>query len=134
MRTKPKNNIRHYNYSDTEETPNPQMNTAKITAKIVLGLTLVFLISYVNYHAFRTHVYSVNQKSHEDKNKITIEEYYNLQYMYLISTFLLLINSCLNPVALLCTSRVFRRHFKHYLTCCCKTKSPYTELELTRRN
>jgi hypothetical protein len=101
------------------ETQNPQLNTRKITAKIVLGLTVVFVISYVPCHAFWTHmVYTANQKRDEDKGFVTIQEYNNIQYMYLLSTFLLLINPCLNPVALLCAGRAFRRHFKRYLTCC----------------
>ena len=54
--------------------------------------------------------------------------------MYLISTCFLLINSCLNPVAVFCTSSPFRQHLKRDLTCCCKTNSPPADLELTRIN
>jgi len=36
----------------SEETQNPPMNTRKNTEKVVLGLHVVFLISYVPYHAF----------------------------------------------------------------------------------
>ena len=39
----------------SEETQNPPVNTHKNTAKVVLGLSVVFLISYVPYHAFRTY-------------------------------------------------------------------------------
>ena len=51
-----------------------------------------------------------------------------------IIKYFLPINSCLNPVALFCSSLAFRRHLKRYLTCCFKTKSPPTDFELTRRN
>jgi hypothetical protein len=118
-----------------EETKNPQLNTRKNAAKIVLGLTSVFLISYVPYHAFWTHiVYTANQKPYDDKGQTTVQELNNLLYMYLVSTFLLLINPCINPVTLFCTGRAFRRHFKRYITCCCKTNSHATDLELARRN
>jgi hypothetical protein len=56
------------------------------------------------------------------------------QYTYLISNSFFLMNSCLNPVALLCTSSPFRQHLKRYLTCFCKTNSPPTDFELRRRN
>jgi hypothetical protein len=63
--------------------------------------------------------------------KIIHKEDYKLQYMYLMLTYLLLINSCLNPVALFCTSLAFRRQVKRYLTCCCKASSTLTKLQLT---
>jgi hypothetical protein len=40
----------------SDETQNPQLNTRTSSAKIVLGLTAVFLISYVPYHVFSTYV------------------------------------------------------------------------------
>ena len=42
----------------SEETQNPRLNTRKTTAKVVLGLTVVFLISYVPYHFSETYLYS----------------------------------------------------------------------------
>jgi hypothetical protein len=41
-----------------EETQNSQLNTRKNTAKIVVGLTVVFLISYVPYHILWTYIIS----------------------------------------------------------------------------
>jgi hypothetical protein len=38
-----------------EGTQNPQLNTRRNTAKIVVGLTVIFLISYVPYHVFWTY-------------------------------------------------------------------------------
>jgi hypothetical protein len=37
-----------------EGTQNPQLNTRKNTAKIVMGLTLVFMITYMPYHVLKT--------------------------------------------------------------------------------
>ena len=107
-------------------TQNPQLNTRRNTAKIVVGLTLVFPISNVPYHAFWTDVICNDGSYIFCPTVINILLYsnYNLQYMYLISTCFLLINSCLNPVALFCTSSPFRQHLKRHLTCCCKINPP----------
>jgi hypothetical protein len=119
----------------SEGTQNPQLKTRRNTAKIVLGLTVVFLISYVPYHAFWTYInYTPEQLSLPNITDIFDHSQYNLRYIYLISTSFLLINSCLNPVALFCTSAPIRQHLKRYLTRFCKTKSPLTDLELRRRN
>ena len=48
-----------------EGTQNPQLNTRRTTAKIVVGLTLVFMISYVPYHVRWTYVnYTKKQKAY----------------------------------------------------------------------
>jgi hypothetical protein len=87
----------------------PLAETRKNTAKIVFGLTVVFLISLVPYHIFMTY----SPLSDIDQ----FQFWYSmaprpLQYTFVISICLLLTNSCLNPVAIFCTSCVFRRHFK----------------------
>jgi hypothetical protein len=112
----------------SEETQNHQLNTRKNTAKIVLGLTVVFLISYVPYHVWCTYVI-FNMFSLSDEQLVD-----KLQYTYFVSTSLLLLNSCLNPVALFCTSLAFRRQFKRYLNCCSKANPTASNIELTRRN
>jgi hypothetical protein len=113
--------------SISEWTQNPHLNTRRNTAKIVVGLAVVFMISYVPYHAFWTYIIWTS----EDKspfllkfNKIFYSLSYEQQYQYLISTWFLFINPCLNPIVLFCTSSPFRQHLKRYLTCCCKTNSP----------
>jgi len=124
----------------------PHLNSRINAAKIVLGLTVVFMISYVPYHVFWTY-FICSQKS-PISTIIVYESYfhysniqntlnssdYEILYTYLISTCFLTINSCLNPVALFCTSSQFRQHLKRYLTCFCKTSSPSTDFELARRN
>jgi len=119
----------------SDGTQNPQLQIRRNTAKIVVGLAFVFLISYVPYHILWTYI-NYTDEAEVVLTKITDildESNEKLRYMYLLSTFFLLINSCLNPVALFFTSSPFRQHLKRYLTCFCKTKSPPTDLELRRR-
>jgi len=105
----------------SDDTQHPQANTRKNIAKIVLGLGVVFVISYVPYHILWTYIVF----------KDYIEEM-EIMYTYSASTCLLVFNSCFNPVALCCTSLAFRRQFKRYLTCCCRRKAPDTAFELTK--
>jgi hypothetical protein len=120
----------------SEGTRNPKLETRRNTAKIVVGLTVVFLISYVPYHAFWTYIICSSEERFFSDTFTNILIYSNdeFRYMYQISTCFLLINSCLNPVALFCTSSPFRQHLKRYLTCFCETSTSSTDLELTRRN
>jgi hypothetical protein len=117
----------------SEGTQNPQMETRRNTAKIVVGLAVVFLISYVPYHALWAYIIcTVEEKMFFEKHyyilsvssiytELIHHSGYKLQYSYLISTCFLLINPCLNPVALFCTSSPFRQQLNRYLTCFCKT-------------
>jgi hypothetical protein len=120
----------------SEETQKRQARALKNTAKIVLGLTLLFLISYVPYHAYRTYLFSTAYLKCFEFNptKLDLHSDYKEVYTFIVLKCLLFINSCLNPVALICMSFAFRRHFKRYLTCCCKVNSPPIDFELTRRN
>jgi len=119
----------------SEGTQNPQLNSRKNAAKIVLGLTVVFVISYVPYHVFWTYyVCSKDDTSTTYSTDVLSESNGEIQYTHLISTCFLSINSCLNPVALFCTSSQFRQHLKRYLTCFCKTSSPSADFEHARRN
>jgi hypothetical protein len=119
----------------SEGTKNVQLNTRRNTARIVVGLTFVFLISSVPYHVLLSYIVcSGTLLSNFLSFADIITSNYKLQLIYLISTCFLIINSCLNPVALFCTSSKFRHHLKRYLTCFCKTNSPPTGIELARRN
>jgi hypothetical protein len=119
----------------SEGAQDPRLKTRKNTAKIVVGLAFVFMISYVPYHILWTYfIYSQKGALLFKFSYILDQANYQFQFTYLISTCFLLINSCLNPVALFTTSAPFRKHFKRYLTCCCKTNSPPKDLELRRRN
>ena len=119
----------------SEETQNPQLNKRKNTAKFVAGLTFVFLISNVPFHVCSTiYIFSTDWVVYLYNSVSYFYLLNNLYFMKLISASLLLINSCLNPVALFCTGRAFRRHFKRYLTCLCKANALPTNIELKRRN
>jgi len=117
----------------SEETQNPQLNKRKNTAKVVLGLTVVFLISYVPYQIFEMYLFSrknLDVSIAQFPDELGVFD--GLEEIEPIANLLVPLNPCLNPVALFCTSLAFRRQFKRYLTCCCKTKSPPTDFELTR--
>jgi hypothetical protein len=122
--------------SFSEEKQNPRLNTRKNASKVVLGLTVVFLITYLPYHIAVTcfYFFSINLDIYSATSGDEFGWVYDESHIYVILHLLLSINSCLNPVALFCTSLAFRREFKRYLTCSCKTKSPLTDFELSRRN
>jgi hypothetical protein len=118
----------------SEGTEIPQLKTRRNTAKIVVGLTVVFLISYVPYHVFWTYI--IWTKDYETLVSInyTISFHSNYGIQHLISKCLILINSCLNPVALFYTGSPSRRLLKRYFNCFYKTISPSTDLKITGRN
>jgi hypothetical protein len=131
----------------SEGTQNPQLKTRRNTAKIVVGLTVVFLISYLPYHAIWIYIICTAEKlyysekygvpffrSSDFPDVNLLLSFDELRYMYIVSTWFLLISSCLNPVALFCTSSPFRQHLKRYLTCFCKTNSAPPDFKLTRRH
>jgi hypothetical protein len=119
----------------SEDSQNSRLNTRKNTAKVVLGLTVVFLISFVPYHFAETFLYSsINLENSFFEIYEELFWFFTFEDIRSILNLFLSINSCLNPIALCCTSLAFRRQFKRYLTCCCKTKSTRTEFELEGRH
>jgi hypothetical protein len=119
----------------SEGTQNPQLNARKNAAKIMLGLTVVFSISYVPFHIIWDHIFFKVEREYNLNNYMGYIVWNNNISLYqLITGGLLLINSCLNPVAIFCTGSLFRQHLKSFLTCFCKANSPPTNIELTRRN
>ena len=120
--------------SISEGTQNPQLKTRRNSAKIVVGLTAVFLISYVPYNVLWTHI--TWTQDYETLFSALNTTFFHSNYVtqLIISKCLLLINSCLNPVALFCTSSRFRQHLKRYLNFFCKTISPSTDIDLKRIN
>jgi somatostatin receptor 5 len=122
-------------FSFSEETQNPRLNKRKTTAKVVLGLTLVFLFTSVPFHVCETFtILNVNLERTVSEIVKELKGTDNLTPITWILEILLSFNSTLNPVALFCTSLAFRRHLKRYLTWFCKTKSPTNDFELARRN
>jgi hypothetical protein len=104
----------------------PQMNKITTTQKVVWALSVVFIISYGPYYLFITYSFM----NMTDEFSVT---FYSMLSINELSVCFLLMYSCLNPVVVFSLDRVFRKHLKRYLTRCCKTNSPPTNLELVRR-
>jgi hypothetical protein len=129
-------------------TQSPQLLRRKNTAKIMVGLAFVFLISYLPYHALWTHIVTTEKQETSELKVIQIvpqKNYklgkltnissndYKIECSYLISTCLLLLNSSLNPIAQFGMSSAFRNKLKAFLTYC-KRNFPPIDLELRRRS
>jgi hypothetical protein len=73
--------------SISEGTQNPQLKTRRNAAKVVVGLTFVFVISYVPYHVFWTYIVYTDKEFSKmgNFNEILVSSNYELQYTYLIS-------------------------------------------------
>ena len=111
----------------------PQHKTRRKSAKIVLALTVVFVISYVPYHVFWTYFFCVKEDVYSVFLTVILKySHYKFMNVYIISNYFLLINPCLNPVGLFCTSSRLRQHLKRYLTFFCKTNSPPNYVEFAR--
>ncbi|XP_074040972.1 neuropeptide CCHamide-2 receptor [Leptinotarsa decemlineata] len=86
-----------------------QAKARRHVAKMVLIFVFLFFICFLPHHVFMLwfHLYPTAQ-----------EEYNEWWHVLKIVGFCLsFLNSCVNPIALFCVSRVFRDHFKHYLCC-----------------
>jgi hypothetical protein len=128
-------NLLESSCSLSQEAQNSRLNTCKCTAKVVLGLTVVFLISYVPYHILETYFCSsINLDTSLLKMGEKFFGIFTFANIMSILNLFLSIHPCLNPVALCCTSLVFRRQFKRFLSCCCKAKSTPTDFELEGRH
>jgi hypothetical protein len=71
-------------HSISEGTKNPQLETGRNTAKIVVGLTVVFLISYVPYHALWTYKICTEEVEIYNAKIAFIILYSNYKLLYLI--------------------------------------------------
>jgi hypothetical protein len=96
----------------------------------------LFLISYVPYHIIWTYIVFTKPESnnHSSVKAMIAYDDYQYHYTHLISTCFLLLNPCLNPVALFCASSKFRQHLKRYLTVFCKKNYSSNVLELANTN
>ena len=116
-----------------EWTQNSQLKERKNVALFMLGLTVVFVISYMPYYVSRYYII-LNLHGSFFLNRLNGVQDSNVVVTATVSWCLIMTNSALNPVALFCTSSLFRKHLKRYLCCCCKGNSPPTDIALTRRN
>ena len=111
-------------WSVSEGTQNPQHKTGRNTAKIVVGLTFVFLISYVPYHAFWTYIICTAEQEISSERNFRYSSWFELQISVHVSNFNMFpFNQFLSQS---CTSSPFRQHLKRYLTCFAKQIPPYS--------
>jgi len=100
---------------------NPQIKKRRNAAKVVLGLAIVFAISYVPSYilcTFFSFYFSTILRE--------FVRFFIVLYLKEICICFVCLNSCLNPVAVFCTSLAFRMHLKRYVTrCCTKIFPPY---------
>jgi len=118
----------------SEGTQNPQMDKLINTAKIVVGLTVVYLISYVPYHVFLTYIFWAHGIDNAYPSIRFMILYWNYGMSNIILTCPLSINFCLSPVVLFCTSSPIRQHLTRYLTYFRKTNSSTYKLQPARKN
>ncbi|KAI5638491.1 7 transmembrane receptor (rhodopsin family) domain-containing protein [Phthorimaea operculella] len=86
-----------------------QMRARRKVAVTVLAFVLVFAACFLPSHVFMLWFY-YNPTAEEDYNGW----WHGLRIVGFCLSFL---NSCVNPIALYCTSGIFRKHFNRYLLC-----------------
>ncbi|KAK9500767.1 hypothetical protein O3M35_001965 [Rhynocoris fuscipes] len=99
-----------------------QVKARKKVAKMVLAFVIIFIVCFLPYHTFMLwfHFY---ENSHS--------EYNHFWHAYRIIGFCLsYLNSCINPIALYCVSKAFRKHFNRYLLCWFVRSSPVDEISM----
>ncbi|XP_030025314.1 neuropeptide CCHamide-1 receptor [Manduca sexta] len=86
-----------------------QMRARRKVAVTVLAFVLVFAACFLPSHVFMLWFYFCP----------TAQEDYNGWWhgLRIIGFCLSFLNSCVNPIALYCTSGIFRKHFNRYLLC-----------------
>ncbi|XP_075980121.1 neuropeptide CCHamide-1 receptor-like [Anticarsia gemmatalis] len=86
-----------------------QMRARRKVAVTVLAFVLVFAACFLPSHVFMMWFYYCP----------TAQEDYNGWWhaLRIIGFCLSFLNSCVNPIALYCTSGIFRKHFNRYLLC-----------------
>nr|ALM88311.1 neuropeptide receptor A15 [Chilo suppressalis] len=86
-----------------------QMRARRKVAVTVLAFVLVFAACFLPSHVFMMWFYYC-PSAEEDYNGW----WHSLRIVGFCLSFL---NSCVNPIALYCTSGIFRKHFNRYLLC-----------------
>jgi hypothetical protein len=102
--------------SISKGTQNPQLKTRRNTAKILVGITVVFLISYVPYHVLWAYIICKAKRNVSAFAiiKIIPDKIYNLQYKHLGSTYFLSINSI--PIPQPCSMSGWRLEINQNVT------------------
>ncbi|XP_075210851.1 neuropeptide CCHamide-2 receptor-like [Lycorma delicatula] len=87
----------------------------KKVAKIVLVFIILFIVCFLPYNIVMLSPYFALD---------FVIEFENIWSVFRIVSFCLtFIHSCINPIALYCMSKEFRKHFNRYLFCCIKQSS-----------
>jgi hypothetical protein len=116
-------------------TQNPRLYKRKKFKHLLLALWVTFFItSYISPFPELLFILNIRLDFSRFKFVDVFVSDYNLRDLIFIQQILLSIKSCLSPVILFFTSLAFRRHFKRYLTCRCKTNSTPNDVELTLIN
>ncbi|KAG8230674.1 hypothetical protein J437_LFUL010488 [Ladona fulva] len=87
-----------------------QIRARKKVAKMVLAFVVIFILCFLPYHTFMLwfNFYPYSREVYDD--------YWHA--FRIVGFCLSFINSCVNPIALYCVSRAFRKHYNRYLFCC----------------
>ncbi|XP_046407034.1 neuropeptide CCHamide-1 receptor-like [Ischnura elegans] len=88
-----------------------QVRARKKVAKMVLAFVVIFILCFLPYHTFMLW-FNFYPNSHD-----MYDDYWHV--FRIVGFCLSFINSCINPIALYCVSRAFRKHYNRYLFCCC---------------
>ncbi|KAL1122055.1 hypothetical protein AAG570_003461 [Ranatra chinensis] len=103
-----------------------QIRARKKVAKMVLAFVIIFFVCFFPYHTFMLW-FHFNPNS-----QYTYNEYW---HCYRIVGFCLsFLNSCINPIALYCVSKAFRKHFNRYLFCWCTDDRRTNDISLAHVN
>ncbi|KAF6210431.1 hypothetical protein GE061_013537 [Apolygus lucorum] len=103
-----------------------QVKARKKVAKMVLAFVIIFIVCFLPSHIFSLwfHFYP------------TANDDYNIYWhIFRIAGFCLTFtNSCINPIALYCVSKAFRKHFNRYLLCWCQDSANHEEISMAHMN
>ncbi|BES94376.1 unnamed protein product [Nesidiocoris tenuis] len=89
-----------------------QVKARKKVAKMVLAFVIIFIVCFLPSHVFSLwfHFYPTAR-----------DDFNTYWHVFRIVGFCLTYtNSCINPIALYCVSKAFRKQFNRYLLCWCK--------------
>uniref|UniRef100_T1IY09 G-protein coupled receptors family 1 profile domain-containing protein n=1 Tax=Strigamia maritima TaxID=126957 RepID=T1IY09_STRMM len=96
---------------ETQQQQQRQIEARKKVAFTVLVFVTMFAICFFPHHVFVLWFYF-----YPDSQEVYDDFWHALRIIGFCFSF---INSCINPIALYCVSRLFRKYYNRYLFCCC---------------
>ncbi|XP_014250294.1 neuropeptide CCHamide-2 receptor-like [Cimex lectularius] len=103
-----------------------QVRARKKVAKMVLAFVIIFIVCFLPYHIFMLW-FHFSPSGEQDYNRFW-------HTFRIVGFCLSYINSCINPIALYCVSKAFRKHFNRYLLCWCKHNERSDDMSMVHRN